>query len=88
VSDAVSPGGGRHHFFETSLSMALSSIASAKSFFSFTFSSSNGFSRLASGTSRPPYFAFHLQKVALLIPCLRQTLAVAAPASPALAKSG
>ncbi|MGY3149553.1 hypothetical protein ACVWYQ_006552 [Bradyrhizobium sp. USDA 3397] len=61
VSDGLSPGGGRHHFFEaTSLSMALSSIASAKSFFSFAFSSSSAFSRLASDTSRPPYFAFHL----------------------------
>jgi hypothetical protein len=30
VSDDLTPGGGRHHFFDaTSLSMALSSIASA-----------------------------------------------------------
>jgi hypothetical protein len=44
VSDGLTPGGGRHHFFDaTSLSMALSSIASANSFFSFAFSSSNAF---------------------------------------------
>ena len=29
----------------------------------------------------PPYLAFHLKKVALLIPCLRQTSAVFTPAS-------
>jgi hypothetical protein len=38
----------------------LSSIASAKSFFSLAFSSSSDFRRLASDTSRPPYLAFHL----------------------------
>src|SRR5690606_6356596 len=55
------PGSGRHHFFEaTSFSMALSSIASASSFFSLAFSSSSAFSRRASDTSRPPYLAFHL----------------------------
>jgi hypothetical protein len=33
LCDGLSPGGGRHHFFAAiSLSMALSSIASAKSF--------------------------------------------------------
>jgi len=61
VSDGLSPGGGRHHFFEAiSFSIALSSIASAKSFFSLAFSSSSDFRRLASETSRPPYLAFHL----------------------------
>jgi hypothetical protein len=61
MSDGLSAGGGRHHFFDaTSLSMALSSIASARSFFSLAFSSSSAFSRLASETSSPPYFAFHL----------------------------
>jgi hypothetical protein len=61
ISDGLSPGGGRHHFFAaTSFSMALSSIASASSFFSFAFSSSSAFSRLASETSSPPYLAFHL----------------------------
>src|SRR5215469_7498393 len=45
VSDGLTPGGGRHHFFEaTSLSMALSSITSASSFLSFAFSSSSAFS--------------------------------------------
>src|SRR6185436_4992869 len=56
VSDGLSPGGGRHHFFE-----AISfSIASASSFLSLAFSSSRAFRRLASDTSRPPYLAFHL----------------------------
>jgi hypothetical protein len=47
--------------------MALSSIGSARSFLSLAFSCFSAFSRLASDTSRPPFFAFHLQKVALLI---------------------
>src|SRR5665213_3105610 len=52
---------GRHHFFALrSFNMALSSIASASSFFSLRFSSSSTFSRRASETSRPPYFDFHL----------------------------
>lgn len=46
MSDSLSAGAGNHHFFEvTSLSMALLSIASAKSFFSLAFSSSRAFSR-------------------------------------------
>jgi hypothetical protein len=50
MSDCLSPRGGRHHFLDaTSLSMALSSIASARNFFSLAFSSSSAFSRLASG---------------------------------------
>ncbi len=36
---------------------------------------------LASVSSRPPYFTFHLLNVALLIPCLRQTSAAFAPTS-------
>jgi hypothetical protein len=61
VSDGLAPGGGRRHFFAAaSFSIALSSIASASNFFSLAFSSSNDFSRFASDTSRPPYFAFHL----------------------------
>jgi hypothetical protein len=53
MSDGLSPRGGRHHFFEaTSLSIALSSMASANNFFSLAFSSSSAFSRLASDTSR------------------------------------
>src|ERR1700681_4896604 len=47
-------------FPSRSLSAALSSIASANSFFSRRFSSSKDFSRRASETSSPPYFAFHL----------------------------
>jgi hypothetical protein len=61
VSDGLSPGGGRHNFFVAiSFSMALSSIASAKSFFSLAFSSFNDCKRFASDTSSPPYLAFHL----------------------------
>jgi hypothetical protein len=46
LSDGLSSGGGRHHLFAAiSLSIALSSIASAKSFFSFVFSSSSARSR-------------------------------------------
>jgi hypothetical protein len=45
------------------------------------FSSSRDFRSLASDTSRPPYLAFHLKNVALLIPYLRQRSAVLAPAS-------
>src|SRR5262245_5389818 len=53
--------GGRHRFRELmSFKTAISSIASANSFFSFPFSSSSAFSRLASDTSRPPNLAFHL----------------------------
>src|SRR6185312_12762215 len=47
--------GGRHHFLDVmSFSTALSSIASASSFFSFAFSSSSCFNRLASDTLMPP----------------------------------
>ena len=61
VSDGLSPGGGRHHFFAAiSFSMALSSIASASSFFSLAFSSSSAFSRLASDTSSPPILGLPL----------------------------
>ena len=52
---------GRHHFFELrSFSIALSSMASANNRFSLAFSSSYAFSRRASDTPIPPYFAFHL----------------------------
>ncbi len=55
---------GRHHFFDATFfkffKMALSSIASAKSFFSLAFSSSKAFSFRASETSMPPYFALYL----------------------------
>src|SRR5262249_62298943 len=61
VTDSLALRGGRHHFFAAiSLSIALSSIASARSFLSFSFSSSSAFSRLASDTSSPPYLPFHL----------------------------
>src|SRR5450432_165677 len=61
VSHRLSSCDGRHHFFAAiSFNMTLSSIASARSFFSFEFSISRTFSRRASDTSSPPYFAFHL----------------------------
>jgi len=47
-------------FPSRSFSAALSSIASASSFFSRRFSSSSDFNRRASETSIPPYFTFHL----------------------------
>ena len=54
-----SPSGGRHHFLDVmSFSTALSSIASASSFFSFAFSPSSSFSRFASEMLMPPNFAF------------------------------
>src|SRR5262249_27822066 len=49
------PCHGRHHFFDAmSFSTALSSMASARSFFSRAFSASSVRSRRASDTSRPP----------------------------------
>ena len=57
VSDSLPSSGGRHHFREfTSFRIALSSIVSASSFFSFAFSSSSERSRLASETSMPQNF--------------------------------
>ncbi len=59
MSDSLSLGSGRHHFFANrSFSAALSSIASAKSLFSLAFSVSSPFGRFASETSSPPYLAF------------------------------
>jgi hypothetical protein len=43
-----------------SFNTATSNIASASSFFSLAISSSSDRSRLASETSSPPYFDFHL----------------------------
>jgi hypothetical protein len=58
MSDSLSPGDGRYHFFASrSFRATLSSMASARSFLSFAFSSSSAFSRLASDTSRPPNLA-------------------------------
>ena len=52
---------GRHHFFELmSRSIALLSICSANSFFSFPFSSSSARNRFASDGSIPPYFDLYL----------------------------
>ena len=61
MNDSLTLGGGPYHFFvRSSFKAAASSIDSASSFFSFRFSSSSAFSRLASDTSRPPYLAFQL----------------------------
>lgn len=51
-------GGRRHFFYSSSFIAAMSSICSVKSRFSFAFSSSSAFSRLASDTVIPEYFAF------------------------------
>jgi len=60
MSHSLSPGSGRHHFFpRRSFNATLSSIASASMRFSFVFSSSSAFRRLASETSMPPNLAFH-----------------------------
>src|SRR5690606_23748085 len=75
-------GGGPYHFFDrSSRSAEASSIWSARSFFSFAFSSSRAFRRLASDTSIPPYFPFQLYRVASLTPCLQARSAAFAPAS-------
>src|ERR1700759_3618111 len=61
MRDSFPLGRGRHHFFpKRSFNAALSSMASASNRFSRVFSSSSVFSRLASETSIPPNFAFHL----------------------------
>jgi hypothetical protein len=61
MSDGLAPRDGRHYFFELmSFSMALSSIASASSFFTLAFLSLSTFSRLAPDTPSPPHLAFHL----------------------------
>src|SRR5262245_25976242 len=56
-----------------SFNAALSSIASASSFFSLRFSSSSWRSRRISDTVIVPYLAFQLYSVASLIPCCRHT---------------
>ena len=68
-------------FPRRSFSAALSSIASARSRFRRAFSPSRPFSRFASLTSMPPYFAFHLQTVASLTPCFRHRSATETPVS-------
>src|SRR5436853_6881265 len=82
MRDAFALDDGPYHFCErSSRRAAASSICSARSFFSFAFSSSSCFSRFASGTSMPPYLAFQLYSVASETPCLRAKSAVFAPAS-------
>jgi hypothetical protein len=82
MRNAFALGDGPYHFFDrSSRSAAASSICSASNFFSFAFSSSSCFSRLASETSMPPYLAFQLYSVASETPCLRARSAFVAPAS-------
>lgn len=72
MRDGVALHGGPYQFFDTSSRIAAtSSICSANSFFSFAFSSSSCFSRLASDTSMPPSLAFQLYSVASAIRCFR-----------------
>ena len=82
VSDGLAPGGGRHHFFVAiSFSMALSSIASAEQLLQLgvlVFQRSQALGVRHIETAVP---GFPFEKVALLIPCLRHTSAVFAPAS-------
>lgn len=60
MSDSFPHSCRRYHFFpKRSFKAALSSMASAKSRFSFVFSSSCVLSLLASDTSMPPNLAFH-----------------------------
>src|SRR3954467_9827265 len=64
------PNHGPQNFPEAiSFKAALSSIASASSFFSLRFSSSRDRNRLASDTCIPPYRLRQLYNVASLIPC-------------------
>lgn len=58
-------------FCSSSPRVAASSIYSARSLFSFAFSSSKALSRFASETSMPPNSAFQLSIVASEIPCLQ-----------------
>ena len=61
MSDSLSLHSGRYHFFDSrSFKAALSSMASAKSFFSLPFSSCSCFRRFASATSMPPNLLFQL----------------------------
>ncbi|MET4324050.1 hypothetical protein ABIC02_007842, partial [Bradyrhizobium sp. RT5a] len=64
-------GGAGHPFFPTrSFSAALSNMASARSRFSFVFSSSSDRSRLASETSIPPNLAFHFVDAGIAVTML------------------
>src|SRR5579864_702921 len=61
MRDSFPLHGGRYHFFvRRSFNAALSSIASARSFFSLPFSVSNSRRRRASETFMPPYLFFQL----------------------------
>src|ERR1700722_16293931 len=76
LSHSLALGDGPYHFFDnSSFKTALSSI------FRLRFSFFSVLSRLASDTSRPPYLAFQLYRVASETPCLRAKSAVFAPAS-------
>jgi hypothetical protein len=60
VQEPCTDGADHTFFVSRSFSAALSSMASASSFFSLAFSLSSPFKRLASQTSSPPYLAFQL----------------------------
>ena len=74
----------RPFFARSSRSAAASSICSASSFFSFAFSYSKGFKRLASVRPITPNFAFQSYSVAMKIPYSRTRSAHFAPAFPLL----
>ena len=76
MGHSIPLGAGRHQFRDaTSFNIALSSICLANSFFSFAFFASSAFSLRTSDNYKPPNLAFHLWKIAELIPCSRHTSA-------------
>ncbi len=62
----------------------LSSASSAYIRFSRAFSASSSFTRLRSGSDITAYLLLHWEYVALLMPCLRQTLATEIPEPPSV----
>ena len=82
MSHSLPPCDGRHHFFELrSFNMALSSIASANSFFSFAYLVGKDLEAPSFRYVQATILGLPLKNVALLIPCLRQTSPVFEPAS-------
>lgn len=82
MRDSLALDDGRQHFLDkNSFIAAMSGVCSASSFFNLVFSSSSAFSRLASDTVIPAYFAHQVSNVPSDIPCLRQRSAHSAPAS-------
>src|SRR3546814_16120364 len=80
--DSLLLSGGPHPFFAaTSFCTPLSSIASASSRLSRSFSSSSTFSFPTCHTSMPPYLAFHSYPVPTLMPFLCHNSVVFIPPS-------